>query len=210
MIEDQLNYYKTLKISPNATQAEIKTAYRKLANRYHPDKCKFKNAVEKFQAITKAYQCLCNELTRTQYDKGKYTEERPGSKEDRATALLLKFFGTILMELDPANIKYKDIIDQVKIGLRKDIREGEKVLETVELQLEKHIEAAIRISGKNDLLLDFIESQQNQMKQHILKVESDIKTLEIALKLADDYKYKTDEQEQQNFSVTFSTGTTNW
>jgi DnaJ like chaperone protein len=56
--------YMTLGISRNATQEEIKRAYRKLANKYHPDKVhhlgpEFKDLAEKrFKAIQEAYQSL--------------------------------------------------------------------------------------------------------------------------------------------------------
>ena len=66
-------YYITLGVSEDATQDEIKKAYRKLATEHHPDKGG-DSAV--FNEITEAYQCLCNEVTRTQYDKGEYTLEQ--------------------------------------------------------------------------------------------------------------------------------------
>ncbi|MCR4822495.1 MAG: DnaJ domain-containing protein [Treponema sp.] len=61
--------YETLGISKTATQSEIKSAYRKLAIKYHPDKNPGdKAAEEKFKKITAAYDVLSDETKRRQYD----------------------------------------------------------------------------------------------------------------------------------------------
>ncbi len=63
------NYYTTLEISPAATAAEIKAAYKKLARQYHPDKHQGNPAFEeKFKTVNEAYQVLSDERKRTVYD----------------------------------------------------------------------------------------------------------------------------------------------
>ena len=52
------DYYETLGIKRDATEAEIKSAYRKLARKYHPDVNKTKEAEEKFKEINEAYEVL--------------------------------------------------------------------------------------------------------------------------------------------------------
>jgi molecular chaperone DnaJ len=61
------NYYDILGVPKNASQEEIKRAYRKLAHQYHPDKGKGGNE-EKFKEINEAYQVLSNPQKRQQYD----------------------------------------------------------------------------------------------------------------------------------------------
>lgn len=61
--------YETLKVDTNATQAEIKKAYRKLAREYHPDINKSPDAEEKFKEINAAYEVLSDEEKRAQYDR---------------------------------------------------------------------------------------------------------------------------------------------
>jgi DnaJ-class molecular chaperone len=63
------DYYKTLGVSKTATASEIKSAYRKLAVQYHPDKNKSKESEEKFKEINQAYEVLGNEQKRKQYDQ---------------------------------------------------------------------------------------------------------------------------------------------
>ena len=61
--------YETLGVSENATQAEIKKAYRKLARKYHPDICKEPECEEKFKEINAANEVLSDEEKRAQYDQ---------------------------------------------------------------------------------------------------------------------------------------------
>ncbi|MEN6531475.1 MAG: J domain-containing protein [Anaerolineaceae bacterium] len=63
------DYYKTLGVSKTATEGEIKTAYRKLARRYHPDVNKDPQAEEKFKEVNEAYQVLSDPEKRKKYDQ---------------------------------------------------------------------------------------------------------------------------------------------
>jgi curved DNA-binding protein len=61
--------YETLEVSPNASETEIKKAYRKLARKYHPDVNKDKDAEEKFKEINAAYEILSDKEKKAQYDQ---------------------------------------------------------------------------------------------------------------------------------------------
>ncbi|MEJ2005619.1 MAG: J domain-containing protein [Cyclobacteriaceae bacterium] len=65
-----IDYYKILGIDKNASQDEIKKAYRKLARKYHPDlNPNDKEAEKKFKEINEANEVLSNEENRKKYDK---------------------------------------------------------------------------------------------------------------------------------------------
>jgi len=64
------DYYKILGVSRNASDAEIKKAYRKLARQYHPDNHPDKKlAEEKFKKINQAYEILSDPQKRSQYEQ---------------------------------------------------------------------------------------------------------------------------------------------
>lgn len=63
--------YSTLGVAKSASEAEIKSAYRKLAKELHPDKNKDNpKASEKFSDVTKAYDLLSDKTKRAQFDRG--------------------------------------------------------------------------------------------------------------------------------------------
>ncbi|MDX1344063.1 MAG: DnaJ C-terminal domain-containing protein [Reinekea sp.] len=63
------DYYKILGVKPDADAKTIKTAYRKLAQKYHPDMNPDKAAEAKFRDIAEAYQVLKNEQRRAEFDE---------------------------------------------------------------------------------------------------------------------------------------------
>ncbi len=66
---DKRDYYEVLGVSKDASDAEIKSAFRKLAKKYHPDVCKEADAEQKFKEIQEAYEVLGDENKRKQYDQ---------------------------------------------------------------------------------------------------------------------------------------------
>lgn len=67
---EKRDYYEVMGVSKTATEAEIKSAYRKLAKQYHPDlHPDDPNAENKFKEITEAYEVLTDENKRARYDQ---------------------------------------------------------------------------------------------------------------------------------------------
>ncbi|GLT38264.1 hypothetical protein SLA2020_125230 [Shorea laevis] len=56
--------YRTLRIQPDASESEVKKAFRQLALKYHPDVCKGNNCVVQFQSINEAYDTVMTNLRR--------------------------------------------------------------------------------------------------------------------------------------------------
>lgn len=80
------DYYKILGVSYNSTEGTIKSSYRELALRYHPDRNRDERAHEIFTEINEAYQVLSDATKKADYDynyrkyilhEGTYTEEKP-------------------------------------------------------------------------------------------------------------------------------------
>jgi curved DNA-binding protein len=63
------DYYKIMGVNENASEKDIKMAYRKLARKYHPDVSKETHAEERFKEVGEAYEVLKDPLKRAEYDK---------------------------------------------------------------------------------------------------------------------------------------------
>jgi curved DNA-binding protein len=71
--------YKVLEVEATASASDIKSAYRRLVNIYHPDKYKSAGAEDKFKEIASAYETLGNETKRKDYDR---VNTRSNPRED--------------------------------------------------------------------------------------------------------------------------------
>ncbi|GAA5009448.1 J domain-containing protein [Pseudoluteimonas lycopersici] len=74
------DYYQILGVEANAGEAEIKTAYRRLARKFHPDVSKEAGAEEKFKAVNEAYEALRDPQKRAAYDQLRSGGYRPGDE----------------------------------------------------------------------------------------------------------------------------------
>lgn len=63
------DYYKIMGVEPTADKKAIKTAYRKLARKYHPDVSDHQDAEEKFKEVAEAYEVLHDTEKRAEYDE---------------------------------------------------------------------------------------------------------------------------------------------
>ncbi len=63
------DYYEVLGVDKNASEKEIKSAFRRLAKKYHPDVSKEPDAAEKFKEAQEAYAVLSDAQKRSQYDQ---------------------------------------------------------------------------------------------------------------------------------------------
>lgn len=96
------NYYNILGVTPDSDDEEIKSAYRKLARKFHPDVNKAPNSVQFFKDVLEAYETLSDQVKRKQYNmvNGYYTKPKfyeqnqqaePKEKSDNKTELKNNF-----------------------------------------------------------------------------------------------------------------------
>lgn len=75
------NHYDTLKVSKNASQAEIKQSYRRLVKLFHPDTNPETSDSEEIIRINAAYEVLGDEKSRKSYDRGLNKNSRPNEND---------------------------------------------------------------------------------------------------------------------------------
>eukprot|EP00992_Anisonema_acinus_P010328 TRINITY_DN6496_c0_g1_i1.p1 TRINITY_DN6496_c0_g1~~TRINITY_DN6496_c0_g1_i1.p1 ORF type:complete len:424 (+),score=113.42 TRINITY_DN6496_c0_g1_i1:63-1274(+) len=91
----ETKFYDTLGVAPDASEGEIKKAFRKIAVQCHPDKNPAPEAAQKFQAANRAYEVLIDENQRKVYDRfgEKGLEEGGGGGGHSAHDIFSSFFG---------------------------------------------------------------------------------------------------------------------
>ncbi|MBP9664477.1 MAG: DnaJ domain-containing protein [Pyrinomonadaceae bacterium] len=120
-----VNYYDILKVSSQATGAEIKSAYRRLARRLHPDsKHGSEETALKFAAIAEAYEILGNSKERRKYDQ-RLQEVTAGSNGDPflSSNPHIQRWRQMVVEK-----RYNDIIDQLLAEERDEALAFQKIV----------------------------------------------------------------------------------
>jgi len=191
------NLYKELDIDSQATNEEIKKAYRKKALQYHPDRNK-NNANEKFNCVVLAYRVLSDSNKRKEYDDFGTIDD--GLRENKllqlSVAMLITEFISIIRNNDPPTIFEIDIIYQIKDNL---LNRNEKKKSAQEIN-KKNIETLSKISkklilnkGKIDCLGDVLKKRINEIKQSNNNLLTEIKAVDKAIELADNYNFDYEE-----------------
>lgn len=132
------SYYDALGVKPDATELEIKKAYRKLAITTHPDKNPGdETAHERFQSVGEAYQVLSNKDTRAAYDK--YGKEKAMPREgfeDPAEFFSMIFGGDAFVDIIGELSLLKDLTHTMDITMEQ--MEEEELAKSAEEKLNVH------------------------------------------------------------------------
>ena len=135
-------YYDALGVPPNASELDIKKAYRKLAITTHPDKNPGdETASARFQAIGEAYQVLSNDDLRKRYDKlGKDKAVPGGGFEDAAEFFGMIFGGEAFVDLIGEISLMKDLTKTMDITMKQ--MEEEEAMESADAKLNAKMQGA--------------------------------------------------------------------
>lgn len=145
------DYYEILGVSKNATDDEIKKAYRKLAHKYHPDKAGGDEA--KFKEINAAYQVLSDKTKREQYDQFGQTFEQGGFQGGQGQGFggfdfsgFQGFGGQNQNGFDFQDFGFDDIFSNIFGGSRKRTRKkpGKDIQIDVEITFEEMVKGTDR------------------------------------------------------------------
>lgn len=143
------DYYNILGVSQNASQAEIKKAYYKLAHKYHPDKG---GDEKKFKEINEAYQVLSNQEKRSQYDRFDRVFEGAGSQPEFDFG---SFWGDMREDgFDSLNLEdlFEDFFGFNRKGRGKKVNRGRDVEVDIEINLEDTLKGIKKIISIGKLI----------------------------------------------------------
>jgi len=134
------DYYEILGVPRNASQEEIKKAYRRLVRKYHPDICKKPECEEKFKEINEAYQVLSDPEKRKLYDMyGHAVFEGTGAGQNVETNI--PPIEEIFKELfEGIPFDFETIFERAtgrRRGRRRGATRGEDIVIPVEISLEE-------------------------------------------------------------------------
>ena len=159
-------YYDTLGVKPDATELEIKKAYRKLAITTHPDKNpNDETAGARFQAVGEAYQILSNKDTRAAYDKyGKEKAMPSQGFEDPAEFFSMIFGGDAFVDLIGELTLLKDLTHTMDVTM--EAMEEEELSKAADEKLNIH-------EGKEkEATASGMGAKEKEAKEHSTAAES--------------------------------------
>jgi curved DNA-binding protein CbpA len=182
--------YESLGIIPDATDDEIKQAYRKNAMKKHPDRGGSK---EEFHALQVAYDVLTDPEKRQRYDEtGK---AGPDTEED----VMMNQLGALLLQLvDTMDVELQDIAGAMTRIIAEKIVAQDKAVAGMRHKIllrEKAIQRLSRKSGGENAFASILEDDVANLEQQIRDMELVQVVGRKMLALVDGYVYKVDEAE---------------
>ncbi len=204
-----LGLYDTLDVSPDATQGEIKTAYRAKSKEFHPDKG---GNNKEFIPIAKAYLILSDVSKRKRYDKTGI-EEDASSSVKTANGLLQKMFSDFIEKIGIEKILNMDVVGMMERNIssgEKQLREDKRRSVLKKKGLEKVAKRIKDKSGRNNFSL-VIRGQIDGEKCRMRNIARNMETARMAKEMLKDYVFKFDKiEKEQNirFSSLIYTSTT--
>jgi hypothetical protein len=117
---DPKGFYRRLGVEPSASADEIRTAYRQLAKKLHPDVNKDANAKILFQTISEAYNVLSNPDLRASYDALRYSQPAAHSRETDIEPICCSHCGKVTAQ--PRSAVFYRVISLLLITMRTPIQ----------------------------------------------------------------------------------------
>ena len=173
MARYHLDYYATLEVTPQASDEEIKRAYRKLALKYHPDRNQGnKKAEEKIREINAAYEVLGDPETRKSYERLRFGG--PGRKSDFAEEPTETINPGVILEAMEKKLWEEgrvEIFRKLMQGLPLVKQELANIRKTTVAKLgyDKFHEETVKIHAKH-AIGEIVTSEMDERKERLLDV----------------------------------------
>jgi curved DNA-binding protein CbpA len=180
--------YAILGVAKTASKAAIKSAYRKLAKAFHPDKPN--GNAEKFDEATKAYDVLSDDVKRARYDQTGETEEPEDPITPQAISMLLSVVGSIMGEPD---ILYHDPIPFFRSSLEEmksnAIKAGAEARKKADHLIKVRARFKLKTPGERDIIGAFIDQNVDTFLRTKAAMDEQLVVVDAARSMLDAYTY---------------------
>lgn len=177
--------YETLGVPRDATSADIKKAYRRQAQRHHPDKG---GSEEKFIPVQIAYDVLMDPLKRQHYDKTGEVPE-PNNEEVQILSRLAQLFSTILDQPTIPGDTVLRAASMVADSIRTVETNVADAIARVEA-LERRRNKIVNVHNTIDIYANIVNERITQGHQTIAQMQSELTVLHGVRLALDDYEDK--------------------
>lgn len=158
------DHYQTLGVARDASQSEIRTAYRKAASEAHPDRPG--GCAERMQAVNVAFEVLGNPERRAAYDRG----EGEGSPDAIAREILRAIFTEAISDDADDVLRYSlDKLHRSEIGAREKLLVQRNAIARMEKQRQR-----ITAKGERDMYHSILENAISKAKDELKDLEQNI------------------------------------
>ena len=175
--------YETLGVPKNAMPDAIKAAYRKKAQKAHPDKS---GNEQQFHAIQKAYEVLSDAGRRAQYDANGQTET-----PDTEAQALGYVAQTLHILLDTADIAHADLVFHMLERCRMDLAQIAQEVAKTKSQQDRRRNALERLTG--DRLRAIVEGEIGQLEQALVMLNGKTEIVKRAQEIVKGHAYRVDQ-----------------
>jgi curved DNA-binding protein CbpA len=177
-----MSLYEILGVERTATQKEIKSAFRKLAQKLHPDKPT--GDKEQYQKIQHAYEILSNEKSREHYDLTGDSDGAP-NYHDMAMAHLSTLFSEILD--GPMNGNIIELATGIAREQLSDFSDKERKRNLSLKKLEKHLNR-VKAKKNENLFKMVVEAKISSIREQLNQLANNRKITETILDILKDYE----------------------
>jgi curved DNA-binding protein CbpA len=194
--------YETLGIAADADSDEIKMAYKKKAQKLHPDR--EDGDEEAFKEIVAAYAVLVDGFRRSNYDRTGSVENDAGEDTQRLRELVAVLFSMIDRV---ANVRTTNVVLECGKVVRQGLRKVQSGISDMEDSIKDREEVAARISRTSgpNLLKEAVEADIVQRRLGIVAMQRNLEVGERILSILEEYTYAVDPLQEQEYFSTFST-----
>ncbi|VTU38468.1 Chaperone protein DnaJ [Variovorax sp. PBS-H4] len=178
-----MTHYETLGVEPTASEDDIRTAYRKLARKYHPDVSQEPDREERMRAINEAKDVLLDPEARKRYDETGSAEDGQAKMKAEARGMLVRFFSSGLTEARPIIPFVADCIESLRQEAALAISEYRLRQRTLASKLR-----TVKCRIEDNLLASLVKQESDGLAERVRSAEELIEVAGIARQMLDDYE----------------------